>query len=41
MTSPMPGTESTSDELVLEPPAAVPTVTQAQAASAMRVDQCL
>jgi uncharacterized protein YaaN involved in tellurite resistance len=38
MTSPMPGTESTSDELVLEPPAAVPTVTQAQAASAMRVD---
>jgi uncharacterized protein YaaN involved in tellurite resistance len=39
MTSPVPGTESTADELVLEPPAPVPTVTQAQAASAMRIDQ--
>ena len=38
MTSPMPGTESPSDELVLEPPAPVAAVTQAQAASAVRVD---
>ena len=38
MTSPIPGTESTADELVLEPPEPVPSITQAQAASAMRVD---
>src|SRR5688500_10573359 len=38
MTSPMPGTDSTADELVLEPPAPVPTVTPAQATSAMRID---
>src|SRR4051812_27878353 len=38
MTSPVPGTESTADELVLEPPAPVSTVTPAQAASAIRID---
>ena len=38
MTSPMPGTDSTADELVLEPPAPVSTVTPAQAASAVRID---
>ncbi len=38
MTSPTPGTDSTADELVLEPPAPVPTVTPAQATSAARVD---
>jgi uncharacterized protein YaaN involved in tellurite resistance len=39
MTSPMPGTDSTADELVLEPPAPVPPVTPAQATSAMRIDE--
>lgn len=38
MTSPMPGTDSTADELVLEPPAPVQTVTPAQATSAVRID---
>ena len=38
MTSPVPAPESTADELVLEPPAPVPTVTQTQAASALRID---
>ena len=38
MTSPMPGTDAHADELVLEPPAPVPTVTPAQATSAMRID---
>jgi uncharacterized protein YaaN involved in tellurite resistance len=38
MTAPVPATEPTGDELVLEPPAPVPTVTQAQATSAMRID---
>src|SRR5687768_15465196 len=39
MTSPMPATDSTADELVLEPPAPVPPVTPAQATSAMRIDE--
>ena len=34
----MPGTEPTSDELVLEPPAPVQSVTPEQAASAVRID---
>lgn len=38
MTSPMPGTDSTADELVLEPPAPVAAVTPAQATSAVRID---
>lgn len=38
MTMHMPGTQPTTDELVLEPPAPVPPVTQAQAASTIRVD---
>src|SRR4051794_28846558 len=38
MTSPMPGTDSAADELVLEPPVPVPPVTPAQATSAMRID---
>jgi uncharacterized protein YaaN involved in tellurite resistance len=39
MTSGMAGTESASDELVLEPPAPVSAVTPQQAASTMRIDQ--
>jgi len=38
MTTDMPGTDPTTDELVLEPPAAVRPVTQAQAASTIRID---
>src|SRR5207249_4629284 len=38
MTSGISGTESTNDELVLEPPRPVSAVTQEQAASAIRVD---
>src|SRR5688572_2141726 len=38
MTSPMPATEPAADDLVLEPPAPIPTVTQTQAASAVRID---
>ena len=34
----MPGTEPTSDELVLEPPAPVPSVTPEQAAASVRID---
>jgi uncharacterized protein YaaN involved in tellurite resistance len=39
MTTRMPGTEPTDDELVLEPPAPVSAVTQDQAAAAVRVDE--
>jgi uncharacterized protein YaaN involved in tellurite resistance len=39
MTTPVPATEPTNDELVLEPPAPVPTVTQEQAAATVRIDE--
>src|SRR4051812_1688225 len=39
MTSGMPGTEATDDELVLEPPAPVSAVTQQQAASTIKIDE--
>ena len=39
MTTHLPGTDSTSDELVLEPPAPVAPVTQEQAAGTVRVDE--
>jgi uncharacterized protein YaaN involved in tellurite resistance len=38
MTTSAPGTELTNDELVLEPPRPVPTVTREQAAATVRVD---
>ena len=39
MSTSTPGTEPTNDELVLEPPAPVSTVSQEQAAAAVRVDE--
>lgn len=39
MTTPVPATEPTNDELVLEPPRPVSAVTQEQAAAAVRIDE--
>src|SRR6266852_4846991 len=39
MTPGIPGTDPTNDELVLEPPRPVSTVTQQQAASSIRIDE--
>src|SRR5262249_34024189 len=39
MTSGIPGTEPSNDELVLEPPAPVPAGTPQQAASTRRIDR--
>jgi uncharacterized protein YaaN involved in tellurite resistance len=39
MTTDAPRTDPTTDELVLEPPAPVPTVTREQAASTIRIDE--
>src|SRR5262245_27916473 len=38
MTTHAHGSDTANDELVLEPPAPVPTITQAQAASTVRID---
>jgi uncharacterized protein YaaN involved in tellurite resistance len=39
MTTHVPGTEPTNDELVLDPPSPVSTVSQEQAAAAVRIDE--
>ena len=39
MATDAPGTAASSDELVLEPPAPVPPITQQQAASTIKIDQ--